>query len=706
MADKKITIEVSESASEASTKTKASTKSATSAKSAARSTAQKESSKAQAPKTAARTLRQKVLTRQASRRSSISEELSDQIPPPLPETTPPHSPMDISTQKVDFWELSGSKPELSADELSDGSSASEQSSCRRKSMLCYSSRGMGVEMDVATKAANEMLLKAKDALEAAGNMKKECKIIALECLQSLYETVLSLSDSRQRHKYNLEKERARHAQELVRAERAHTKTLTETLKDLGERLGEARTDITGNLEETRAIRSWLGYETTEPYSQIKTIKETVSRLETSIWQVSSHMNQTAPTSPATEDLSRIEAKLGSLANQLDGLRKDLEKIGSITSGLLKKEVTRSNVLDADTATKDTVEKGVHAIKEAIRDAQKTIVEAKTPTPMPQLPAKIDLTNQFAPLAERLEAVQSELRTIREARLKTPPPAQSLGAELALAEGNPQQSKPSYAQMARKPRAPRPNHTLIVSATDPQKTGDQVLETIRVTLDRKKSGAKVDRIRKARNHKVILSCNTKEDLAAIQKDTHGCKEIRVEKAKARNPLARVKDVLAYHTDDEIVDCIKRQNDHLLRGIEGEQMLIKIRYRKRARNPLECHPVLELSPEVHKRLLEAGHIHIGLQRRPIVDQSPLVQCTKCLGFGHTRAVCKGENFLCSHCGDPHKWEECPQKARGIAPSCKNCRMAENNEAKDHNAFSEACPEKQKWDSIARSKISYLC
>ncbi|GBP26452.1 hypothetical protein EVAR_85954_1 [Eumeta japonica] len=38
-----------------------------------------------------------------------------------------------------------------------------------------------------------------------------------------YEIVLALSDSRSRHKYNLEAERTKHAQELVRIERATTK---------------------------------------------------------------------------------------------------------------------------------------------------------------------------------------------------------------------------------------------------------------------------------------------------------------------------------------------------------------------------------------------------------------------------------------------------------------------------------------------------
>lgn len=126
-------------------------------------------------------------------------------------------------------------------------------------------------MGMAAKLANEPLQKAKEALKTAGYMKRENKQVALECLQTLYETLLSLSDSRSRHKFILEKEKVRHAYELVRIERAHNKNISDTLKTMEANLEQARNDITGNLEETKAIRSSLGYETQELYGKIESI---------------------------------------------------------------------------------------------------------------------------------------------------------------------------------------------------------------------------------------------------------------------------------------------------------------------------------------------------------------------------------------------------------------------------------------------------
>lgn len=67
----------------------------------------------------------------------------------------------------------------------------------------------------------------------------------------------------------------RHAYELVRIERAHNKNITDTLKTMEANLNQARNDITGNLEETKAIRSWLGYETQELYGKIERIAKSV-----------------------------------------------------------------------------------------------------------------------------------------------------------------------------------------------------------------------------------------------------------------------------------------------------------------------------------------------------------------------------------------------------------------------------------------------
>lgn len=148
---------------------------------------------------------------------------------------------------------------------------------------------------------------------------------------------------------------------------------------------------------------------------------------------------------------------------------------------------------------------------------------------------------------------------------------------------------------------------------------------------KRTGARVDWVRKAKNQKVVLSCGTKEDLALIQDQVHKSKALRAEVPKANNPLIKIKDVLSCHTDAEMAEHLRVQNKHLFQDIKASDTTLKVRYRKKATNLHECHPIIELSPQLHRKFIEAEKVYLGLQRRPVEDQSPLVQCTKCLGFG---------------------------------------------------------------------------
>ncbi|GBP90774.1 hypothetical protein EVAR_102456_1 [Eumeta japonica] len=93
----------------------------------------------------------------------------------------------------------------------------------------------------------------------------------------------------------------------------------------------------------------------------------------------------------------------------------------------------------------------------------------------------------------------------------------------------------------------------------------------------------------------------------------------------------------NSDEDIVRSLRTQNRHLSEGLDWDKVRARVCYRRRARNDLECHPVLEVSPELYHRLIKAG-LYTWLQRRPVWDQSPLVQCSRCLGYGHGKRYCK--------------------------------------------------------------------
>ncbi|XP_050563632.1 uncharacterized protein LOC126910634 [Spodoptera frugiperda] len=655
-----------------------------------------------------------------------------------PEFLTPEDRTRISEIVID-WEQCGISPPRKIDSEDDSSVASVESRSTqpehgRPSILYRTPRrGTGVEMDLATQEANTLLQKGKAALEAAGNMKRECKAIAHDCLQGLYETALSLADSRSRHKFNLEKERSRHAKELVRVERAHTRELMKMTMELS----LMRTDVSETKKEAKGIREWLGHETLEAFNGIKEVKEEIKAAghqnqkehERTRREYQSTPRDSKPDSAGT-GISRLESQYTSISNQLDELRKALGRLKEdldqpLISNDTPPEQQNQGVMMELLLTTNVFQEEMAKLSRQLQDLSNR-PQASPPRPQPQ----INIKEVLEPIYERLEIVSSDLRVLRDKEPPTQAPAAlNLEAELAVGEvrktlhniekgvadlgrvekpHGQNQGPKTFAQVAStpKPKPPQPNHTLIVSSTDPKHTGDNVIERIRTALDLKTTGARVDTVRKARNQKVVLRCASKSDLKLIKDQVRTNEGLKVQEPKPQNPLICVRGVLSSYGDAEIVDLLKAQNKHLLQTVAEEDITtLKVRYRKRARNPHECHPVLELAPGLWKCLTQAQRVHVGIKRCTVEDQSPLVQCTRCLAYGHNKTICKAAKELCSYCSGEHTVRDCRSKAEGKVPACINCKTAHRTgEDLAHTAFSEECQERQKWDGIARSRVSY--
>ncbi|CAK1578892.1 unnamed protein product [Parnassius mnemosyne] len=248
------------------------------------------------------------------------------------------------------------------------------------------------------------------------------------------------------------------------------------------------------------------------------------------------------------------------------------------------------------------------------------------------------------------------------------------------------------------------HSVIITSNDEKETGDQVMDRIRNAINAKEEGLKIDKIRKARDRKVILGCRTEEEINKVKKRLKQAgKDLNVSDIKNKDPLVILRDVMQYNKDEEIIKAIRTQNKQLFKEITEKEDRMEIKYRKRTRNPHTSHIMMRVSPQIWNRLIEAEVIHIDLQRVRVMDQSPLVQCSRCLEYGHSKRICTETTDVCSHCGGPHLKTECADWLSGAIPECRNCNKA-NHDRKDHNAFSSDCPVRRKWEVLARSTVAY--
>ncbi|KAJ2940792.1 hypothetical protein O0L34_g14909 [Tuta absoluta] len=269
-------------------------------------------------------------------------------------------------------------------------------------------------------------------------------------------------------------------------------------------------------------------------------------------------------------------------------------------------------------------------------------------------------------------------------------------------------KASYASVLakniEKPAKQKTLHSIIIASGDETDSSDQLMEQARSAINAKEGGIQVQKVRKARNQRIIMGFNTTEERNIVKERIEKSgKKLVVEEVRNRDPLLVLRNVINAHTDEELIGFLRSQNRALFCGLNKEEDRIEIKYRRKARNPHQANIVARVSPTIWNRALAAGTVSIDIQPIRVEDQSPLVQCSLCLGYGHARKHCTEATVKCSHCGGDHMKVDCPGWVIREAPECCNCVKAKLDN-REHNAFSSDCPVRRKWEQMARSTVAY--
>lgn len=296
-------------------------------------------------------------------------------------------------------------------------------------------------------------------------------------------------------------------------------------------------------------------------------------------------------------------------------------------------------------------------------------------------------------SKQIEENRREMQILKEELVKSHE-REIKGTYASVAAAFPRRQSPEHAAV----------HSVVIQSTDETETGDQVMDRVRGVVKAREEGFQIHKIRKARDSKVILGCKTKSEVDKVkEKLRKDGKNLRVEEIKNKDPLIIIKNLNKHNSDEDIITALHTQNKNIFKDLQADDCRAVIRYKKTARNPHQMHVVLSVSPQAWGRLIEASCVHIDMQRLRAEDQSPLVQCSRCLGYGHSKKTCRETEDSCSHCGGPHLRAQCADYIAAEPPTCRNCQKAKLGDT-EHNAFSSDCPLRRKWDSIARSAVAY--
>lgn len=345
-----------------------------------------------------------------------------------------------------------------------------------------------------------------------------------------------------------------------------------------------------------------------------------------------------------------------------------------------------------TAVVQAIDRLYHLVKEA-EGAQEAKSEPHGGNQEKEIPQTPDKQNQL------LSRIEEHSKLLLESNLKM--------EELKVAMERNSEARVTYSSVtAGKPATVHSErvalHSIVVTSEDVTESGEQVLDKVREAVDAKEGWVRVERVRKAKDRKIIMSCRTEDERNKIKDRIEKAgKRLVCEEVNNKDPLLILKDVLLKNSDEDVIKALTNQNRNIFSNLESKDDRISIKYRRRARNPLTGHIVVSTSPTIWRRAMDAGALHIDLQRIKVEDQSPLVQCTRCLGYGHGKRFCRETVDLCSHCGGPHLRADC--ELRTIPPTCKNCTLAKYDQT-EHNAFSQTCPVRKRWDMLARTSVAY--
>ena len=181
-------------------------------------------------------------------------------------------------------------------------------------------------------------------------------------------------------------------------------------------------------------------------------------------------------------------------------------------------------------------------------------------------------------------------------------------------------------------------------------------------------------------------------------------LKAEPARRQRPLVVLKGISRDVQEADVVGLVRRQNPSV-KCLDAD---VRVRFVRRNRKDELFNCVLEVSPDVRVQLLELGRVSIDHQRVHVSDFSSLVQCFKCLGFGHTRAKCASDVQRCSHCASAgHDFASCPDKADAGKLKCHNCSVSGRKSDVRHSGTSgKHCPAIKAMEKRLASRTDYGC
>lgn len=287
---------------------------------------------------------------------------------------------------------------------------------------------------------------------------------------------------------------------------------------------------------------------------------------------------------------------------------------------------------------------------------------------------------------------------------------------------PTQAHASFAEVAARGKNSNPRHNLsqnppttkpaiIISSKQEVRNPAETLQKWKKMINFKNTNYSPAGIRLVSNNKVRVEFDneTQRD-ETLQRTNTSDSEIEAEPSKTLSPMVIVKGISKDTPPQSITETILTQNeytnDNTVTPLKPE---LTLKFIKNNKNSNLYNAVFLTSPRIFNDMITKGRINIDHQRVHVEEHVPLLQCLKCLQFGHTRSRCPKEHPTCSHCSSQtHTYKDCPVKNDPSKNCCINCLLFNKknqiNKTPNHSATSNRCPKIIFMTERVRTRVAY--
>lgn len=218
------------------------------------------------------------------------------------------------------------------------------------------------------------------------------------------------------------------------------------------------------------------------------------------------------------------------------------------------------------------------------------------------------------------------------------------------------------------------------------------------------GNQVTGIRRAAKGAIAIECKDDKSSEKLKNDAakNLGNEYKVLVPKRRRPKIKICGLSEKLSDDEILDCLIKQNEIL--KSDDEIKIVKTIERKKTHFDATYDSIIETTPTGFKKIIEAEKLFVKWDSCRVFEHIHVRRCHKCLGFNHTQRECTNK-ISCSFCAGEHISVDCNSEK----PKCVNCLWHVNKLKMkldvNHGAYDKECPvlqrkylqEKRKIDAI---------